>query len=130
MLDRPTVDSMIDATKQAFAHHGIPDEIVWDNGPQFSAQKFKQFARQWEFTHTTSSPYYPKSNGLAESMVKSVKRLIKKCNRSKEDIYQGLLILLNAPLSCGQSPSQLLHGKQMTDNLASINYTPSPDSPT
>ena len=24
--------------------HGIPDEVTWNNGPQFSSRKFKQLA--------------------------------------------------------------------------------------
>ena len=67
--------------------------------------------------HTTSSPRYPRSNGLAESMVKSVKKTIKKCVRSKQDIYMGLLILRNSPLNCGSSPTQLLMHCKLQDNL-------------
>ena len=71
----------------------------------------------WNVQHTTSSPRYPRSNGLAESMVKSVKKTIKKCVRSKQDIYMGLLILRNSPLNCGSSPTQLLESRKLQDNL-------------
>ena len=60
---------------------------------------------------------YPRSNGLAVSMVKSVKKTIKKCVRSKQDIYMGLLILRNSPLNCGSSPTQLLESRKLQDNL-------------
>jgi transposase InsO family protein len=36
-----------------------------DNGPQFSAATFSKFVDEWGFTHLTSSPYYPQSNGEA-----------------------------------------------------------------
>ena len=67
--------------------------------------------------HTTSSPRYPRSNGLAASMVKSVKKTIKKCVCSKQDIYMVLLILRNSPLNCGSSPTQLLKSRKLQDNL-------------
>ena len=70
----------------------------------------------------TSSPHYPKSNGSAEAAVKSVKSLIKKCNRSKQDLLEGLLILRNTPSASGVSPAQLLKGVKLRDNLPSINY--------
>ena len=71
----------------------------------------------WNAQHTTSSLRYPRSNSLAESMVKSVKKTIKKCVRSKQDIYMGLLILHNSPLNCGSSPAQLLMNRKLQDNL-------------
>ena len=38
-----------------FAHHGIPELLVTDNGRQFVAAEFQTFADQWGFRHTTSS---------------------------------------------------------------------------
>ena len=67
--------------------------------------------------HTTSSPRYPRSKGLAEPMVKSAKKTIKRCVCSKQDIYIGLLILRNSPLNCGSSPAQLLRNRKLQDDL-------------
>ena len=50
--------------------------MVTDNGPQFDSQEMKDFAQTYEFQHTTTSPYYPQANGLAERMVKTVKKLL------------------------------------------------------
>ena len=41
-----------------FAIHGIPQEIVSDNGSQFRSE-FKEFTRNLDIRHTTSSPYHP-----------------------------------------------------------------------
>ena len=94
--------------KEAFSRHGIPETVISDNGSQYSSKQYKQFAREWQFSHKTSSPRYPQSNGLAESSVKVVKQLLKKCNSSKQDIRKGLLILCNTPLACGKCPAELL----------------------
>jgi len=72
-LPTTTSDTLIDAMKQTFAWHGIPEEFVSDNGSQYCSGKFCNFLNEWKVKQTTCSPRYPRSNGLAESMVKSVK---------------------------------------------------------
>ena len=99
-----TSDNVILACKDAFSRHGIRQEVMSDNGPQYKALKFNKFAKDWQFTHKTSSPYYPKSNGLAEATVKNVKRLIKKLKVSNQDLSKRLLILRNTPTVNGKSP--------------------------
>ena len=117
LLRKPDSTNVIHAIKEAFSQHGIPQELVSDNGPQYTSREFRLFKSQWQFVHTTSSPHYYQSNGLAECTVKAVKRLIKKCHRSNQDILKGLLILRNTPIKCGQSPAQLLKGYILRDNL-------------
>ena len=52
MTSQYTSSIVISAMKQIFSEYGIPDRVVSDNGPQFSAFSFKEFAKQW----CTSSP--------------------------------------------------------------------------
>ena len=58
-----------------------------DNGPQFSAEVFTIFSRDYGFTHVTSSPRFPQYNGKAERAVKTAKSLLKKSDDRKEDLY-------------------------------------------
>ena len=71
--------------KSIFFRFGIPKVVISDNGPQFSSYQFMRFAEEWNFTHDPSSPKHAKSNGMAESAVKTVKGLFKKAHRNKED---------------------------------------------
>ncbi|XP_033127412.1 uncharacterized protein K02A2.6-like [Anneissia japonica] len=63
-------NSVIKFCKQQFARHGIPSEVVSDNGPQFSSTEFKAFSKSYEFEHILVSPNYPQSNGRAERQYK------------------------------------------------------------
>ena len=73
---RTTADKVILACKVRFERHGMPDTVITDNGPQFSATEFSAFARDWQFNHLTSRLRYPQSNGQAENEVKTCKTLM------------------------------------------------------
>ena len=80
-----------------------------DNGPQFSAAHYSNFAQSYGFDHITSSPYFPQSNGEAERAVGTIKRLLNK----EEDPYMALLAYRTTPLQNGYSPSELLMSRRL-----------------
>lgn len=81
------------------------------------------FTEQWQITHKTSSPYYPKSNGLVERTIGTVKNIYKKCKQSGTDIYFGLLLARNTPKSNGiPSPSNLLMSRNLRCNIPMSNF--------
>ena len=55
-LDNTESRTVIRKLKSRFAWYGIPDQVISDNGPQFHSTSFRNFARQWDFEHLTSSP--------------------------------------------------------------------------
>ena len=81
-VESPTV---IKHMKSILARYGIPKEIS-DNGPEYSAKAFQSFCNDWDIHHTASSPEYPKSNGLAERTIQTVKRTLKKAHKAGDDI--------------------------------------------
>ncbi|XP_029210371.2 uncharacterized protein K02A2.6-like [Acropora millepora] len=112
--------------KKVFARYGIPQEVVSDNGSQYantrnlldSTHQFKEFAREWGFRHTTSSPEYPQSNGAAERAVQTAKRILKKAEADGEDPFEGLLKYRNTPFEdIGLSPAQLLMSRRTRTTL-------------
>ena len=99
-----TAGTIVTHMKSIFARHGIPEELISDNMP-YNSREFKEFANDWGFTVTTSSPTYPQSNGLSEKAVQTVKRILKKTG----DPYIGLLEYRNTPVTgMSYSPAQLL----------------------
>ena len=71
--------------KSIFACHGIPKLAVSDN--QLDTKEFKNSQKEWDFKLTTSSPHYPKSNGMAERTVQTVKKLLNIALANDEDLY-------------------------------------------
>ncbi|KAL4706486.1 hypothetical protein ACJJTC_015684 [Scirpophaga incertulas] len=88
---------LVPILKSIFSRHGIPVELVRDNGPPFRSAGFKNFIFEWGIQHTTSSPYLPRSNGLAESGVKIAKLILSKCKESDMDTYLALLQYRTTP---------------------------------
>ena len=86
-LSDTTSKEVISHIKSIFARYGIPETVRSDNGPQYCSREFAEFARQYQFKHITSSPRFPRSNGEAERMVKTVNNLLRKA----EDPYLALL---------------------------------------
>ena len=68
--------TVVKKTKAICSRHGIPGELVSDNGPQFISQEYKQFTSELDILHTTSSAEYPQPNGLAEKAVQTAKNIL------------------------------------------------------
>ncbi|XP_062576257.1 uncharacterized protein K02A2.6-like [Saccostrea cucullata] len=107
--------TVIDRLKSMLARHGIPYEVKSDNGPQYISQEFRQFAKDWNFKHTTSSPYHQQANGLAERTVQTVKQLLEKSRVDGSDPYLAILEYRNTATDI-ESPAKLL----MSRGLRSI----------
>jgi transposase InsO family protein len=105
--------------KSIFSRHGIPEEVVSDNGPQYSSKEFAKFAEKWEFKHTTSSPRYPQSNGFAERMVQTLKKLLQKAKDSGNDAYLAVLNYRSTPISNTlPSPAEILMNRVLRTRLS------------
>ncbi|KAJ8889063.1 hypothetical protein PR048_008557 [Dryococelus australis] len=95
--------------KNIFARHGIPQVVRTGGGTQFTSSEFREFVKEYVFSHRTSSPQFPQSNGEAEKVVE-----IAKCILSKsEDPNLGLLSYRCTPLESDLSPGELLFGRKL-----------------
>ncbi|RXN20033.1 putative hephaestin-like protein 1 [Labeo rohita] len=120
-LHSTTFAAVISKLKASFARHGIPEAVISDNGPQYSSVEFETFARTWEFLHTTTSPYHPQSNGLAEKSVHTANKLLEKAKADKSDPYLSLPEYHNSPVNGFKSPAQLLMSRHLRSTLPNTN---------
>lgn len=114
LLRDESSESTIELLKSYFARFGVPKIIRSDNGPQFNSRKFKDFSKQWNFTHVTSSPKYPHSNGFVERQIQTVKRILKKADFAGKDPLLALLEFRNTPITNSiPLPNKILLGKNV-----------------
>nr|XP_061787661.1 uncharacterized protein K02A2.6-like [Nerophis lumbriciformis] len=113
LLQNITATAVISKLKRHFSVHGTPHTLLSDNARQYKCEQFRKFAEEWDFIHTTSSPEFPQSNGLAERAVRSAKQLMEKSHRDKTDVFLNLLNLRNIPRDADiGSPAERLMSRQ------------------
>ena len=72
---------------------------------------------QRRFQHITSSPEYPRSNGLAEKNVQRVKSLFEKAKDDNKDPHLKMLGARSTPVDNYRSPAVLAVGRQLRSVL-------------
>ena len=112
--------AVIEVLRSIFARFGLPETIVTDNGTGFVSQEFKEFLRINGINHTTSAPYHPASNGLAERAVQIVKKGLKKevSGSMSTRLAKVLFSYRITPQgTTGSSPAELLLGRRPRTRL-------------
>lgn len=97
-----------------------------DNGPPFSSKEFSIFCENWGVEHLTSSPHLPRSNGLAERTVQTVKKMLYKCQDDSTDCYTALLQYRTTRKEDIPSPSELLMGRVLRTKLPCLSESLKP----
>ena len=85
-----------------FVRYGLPEQLVSDNGPQFTSTDFEWCMKQNGIKHIKTSPYHPASNGEAERFVQTFKRSLK---ASKNDPGSLQVKLARFLLTCRNTPN-------------------------
>ena len=58
-MSTTTVEETIVILRRNFALFGLPDQLVWDNGPQFTAHELADFVSANGIRHIHTAPYHP-----------------------------------------------------------------------
>ncbi|KAM2298876.1 hypothetical protein ACFXTI_000795 [Malus domestica] len=83
-VEASTVKSITSAAVKSFIEtkilyrFGVPETIIMDRGPSFISKEVEEFASKYKIKMIQSSPYYPQSNGQAESSNKILVNIIKR----------------------------------------------------
>ncbi|XP_035986825.1 uncharacterized protein LOC105922039 [Fundulus heteroclitus] len=104
------------ALMQLFSRVGIPDEIITDQGTNFTSKLMQLFYKQLGIAPIKTTPYHPQTDGLVERFNQTLKRMLQKfVDDTGKDWDRWLPFLLFAyrevpQASTGFSPFELLYG--------------------
>ena len=110
--------AIIVAFKMLSSRYGIPLVVISDNEPRLTSFEVKEFNKNWGVTLLTSSPYHPKSNGLAERSIQTVKISLKKSLAANDDPFLALLTFRGSPNSSGESPAGIFFRRDIRTTLS------------
>ena len=105
-----------------FARQGIPDVVRTDNGPPFNSESFQMFATHLGFRHRKITPLWPRANGEAERLMRTLGKAIRTAvvehKNWKQELFAFLRQYRATPHSTtGRSPSELLNGRKLKSTL-------------
>ncbi|XP_057371789.1 uncharacterized protein K02A2.6-like [Daphnia carinata] len=110
--------SVVEELNRIFVDFGFPEQLVSDNGKQFDSSEFRRFCSRHDIRLTTSSPEYPKSNGLAERTVQTVKESFIKSKGEGKTLLHVLQVLRSTPVGNGlPTPAVLLQKRNLHGGL-------------
>ncbi len=115
-LRSTTTSAVAEKLLEAFSRWGIPNEILSDNGSNFTSEEMKQIYRELKIQPITTSPYSPQSNGKCERFNGTLKSMLKKVSREHPrdwDRYIPSVLFAYREVrneSTGFSPFEMVYG--------------------
>lgn len=124
-MSSTTAEKTVDILRRIFSRTGLPDQLHSDNGPQFTSECFQQFMKYNGIKHTTSAPYHPRTNGLAERLVQTLKQTLRASKTEQTSINKALANFLltyrNTPhTTTGETPAKLFMGRELCTRLTRL----------
>ncbi|UYV83409.1 K02A2.6-like [Cordylochernes scorpioides] len=131
IMDHCTATATVRVLRNLFAVHGLPDQVVSDNGRMFVGHEFQEFLMMNGIRHITSAPYHPQTNGQAERVVQTLKQLIRKNGWENISVTlpRALFAMRTTPHgTTGLTPAELLMGRRLTTRMNRLHPKESEDS--
>ena len=120
-MQTTTAEKTIQVMRGMFAAYGLPEQVVSDNGSQFTSQEFADFMKRNGIKHIKSTPYHPSTNGLAERFVQTFKRAMLKDFGSRPTHHQlanFLLVYRSSPHSTtNRTPSEMFLKRKLRTRM-------------
>ena len=130
-------DDVISFLSTLWSREGYCDELVSDNGPQFTSAKFEKYLSDRGIQHRKSSLYWPRGNAAVERFNRTLKTWLLEAAQQPSRTSQVFaahvkrrLALYRAAPHCttGMSPSESLHSRRMRLDLPVMSADSAPDA--
>lgn len=125
IMRKTTTDRIIKSLHKMFQIHGLPIQIVTNNGPQFISAEFKDFMEQQDIEHRRVTPLWPQANGEVERQNRSILKRLKIAQVEKrnwrDELSDYLTMYRTTPHSTtGVSPSEMLFKRKIRTRLPTL----------
>ena len=71
-----TAEAVAEALIAIFSHTGLPDEILCDQGTQFTSDMMREMLSLLSVSQLHSTPYHPQTNGVIERFNGTLKQML------------------------------------------------------
>ena len=120
MHSKATTSKTVKALRTVFARNGLPEQLVSDNGPQFTSEEL--FLKKNGVKRTTSALYHPATNRLAERFIQTFKQSLTSMKEepgsTQIKLSKYLMKYRNTPPSTtGETPATLFMGRNLRTRL-------------
>ncbi len=89
-MNTATSHQTIQSLRHLFTSYGLPNQLVSDNGSQFTSYEFQSFLRRNGVRHIRVPPYHPSSNGEAERFVQTFKQSMRAAKKDHGTLQEKL----------------------------------------
>ena len=114
---------------QIFSRVGLPQEILTDQGANFTSRLLRELYRLLRVQAIRTSPYHPQTDGLVERFNQTLKSMLRKCASDEGKDWDKLVPFLlfayrEVPQeSTGFSPFELVYGRDVRGPLDVLRET-------
>jgi len=115
-LKQHTAEVVANALSQIFSHFGFPEEILSDQGTEFTSELTQLFTYQFGITQICCSPYHPETNGSCEHFHRTLKSMLRAMVDNFSDSWceclpWALFAYQEIPVeTLGFSPFEMMYG--------------------
>lgn len=125
IMRKTTTDRIIKSLHKMFQIHGLPIQIVTNNGPQFISAEFKDFMEQQDIEYRRVTPLWPQANGEVKRQNRSILKRLKIAQVEKrnwrDELSDYLTMYRTTPHSTtGVSPSEMLFKRKIRTRLPTL----------
>lgn len=114
-----TAHNVAEVLVDIFARHGIPEEILTDQGTNFTSALLGELYKLIGVRALRTSPYHPQTDGLVERFNRTLKSMLRKVLKGEKRSWDRMLPYVlfayrEVPqATLGFSPFELLYGRDI-----------------
>ena len=83
------------------SEHGLPQRIISDSRPPFKSSQISTYMKNSRRTHNRITPLHPRANGIVESFMRNLNKILRIANMQKRNwksaLYNYLLAYRVSP---------------------------------